>query len=126
MQFGVTLKADFETDVDGDNLVSTYDVDADMLGISGNANISVDRIGGSVHIEGTIEVEDFEVSASDLSGFDAESALDDEYGNLSLSSAEFEVTASPTGFVEVESALGDREQAIEVYAALANAGFEVV
>lgn len=125
MNFTVNIKADFATDLDADTVLQTWDVDKDMLNIGGNASIDVNEVSGSVHIGGTIEVEDFEVSAQDLEDFDAEGALEDEYGNLELTSSDFDITESPTGFERVEQAT-DRETAITVYAALASNGFEVV
>ena len=125
MNFKVNITADFEEELDVSQILSTYDVDAEMLGVSGSATLDVHDISGSVQVSGRITVEDFEVSAVDLNDFDAESAFAFGFGSLSLSSAYFEVTDSPTGFVAVENAIG-RDQAIGAYAALANAGFEVI
>jgi hypothetical protein len=42
MRFTVTLQADFSQDLDADDLISVYDVDADMLGIGGTPPIAAE------------------------------------------------------------------------------------
>lgn len=125
MNFTVSVTADFHTSLDADDIISRYDVDSDMLGISSDVSLDVTDISGSVDIEGTLEATDVEVEAVDLTDFDAEEALSGYGTSFDLSNVEFTITDSPTGFEAVEQAL-DRDTAIAVYAALANNGHEVV
>ncbi len=81
----------------------------------------------TVTIEADLVADDIEVAISDIDGFDAESWLDEAIGHhdYSLYGVDFEVTDSPAGFEAVEQAT-DRDTAIQVYVALANAGFDVI
>lgn len=127
MKFTVNVSGDFTAEVEADDLISRYDVDSDMLNLSGDVSLDDVNVSGEVRIEGHLSIEGVEVSASDLADFDADAAIEEykSYGSsIEVSGAEFEVTESPTGFEEVEFAIG-RDEAIAAYAALDNAGFEV-
>lgn len=110
--------------------VSDLNVDAgDLFSDNTNGDISVDTAyieSASVDIRADVSLSDIEVAAADLINFDAEQAIEEAltHWDSSIMNADFEVTASPTGFEEVKDAT-DRDTAIAVYAALANAGFEV-
>lgn len=130
MQFTVSIEADFTQTQAAADVVSSYDVDTDMLDLSGDVSITGVSVSGSITIEGHVSVEGVEVSAAALADYDAEEALSDytQYGisSVEFSNAEFEVTDSPTGFDTVVEALGyERDAAIAVYAALDAAGHEV-
>lgn len=127
MKFTVNVSGDFSSEVDAEDVLSRYDVDSDMLNLSGDVSIEDVNVSGEVSIEGRLRIEGVEVAAADLNDFDADTAIEEykSWGStLRVYGAEFEVTESPTGFDEVESAIG-RDEAIAAYAALDAAGFEV-
>ncbi len=79
---------------------------------------------GTVTIEAGVTREDYIVAASELADFDGEAAFEDLGYNASVSGVEFTIEDWPSGFSEVVEVIG-REAAIEVYAALATAGYAV-
>lgn len=129
MKFTVTAtaKATVE-DIDiSDLALDAGDIldDASVLGYGGIEVEDAEITGGSVTVEARVRIEDVEVSASDISDYDASAAFEEHVDwNVSISDADFDIEDSPTGFDEVEQAVG-RDIALSVYAALDAAGFEV-
>ena len=126
MQFTVDITGTVRMDLSTSIGIDADEALADATYSSSVTYENAEVIDATITIEALARYEGYEVEASDLGDFDAESALAegiDQYG-VDVRSAEFEVTDSPSGFNEVENIVG-REQAIEVYAALAQAGFEV-
>lgn len=130
MQFTITLTGDAtfsDIDVDASD-ISIGDDALDPNGFSGSVSfddVSVES--ATVTLSARVTIEDVEVDAQDLSDFDADEAINEalDYQPSDVSGAEFEVTSEPTGFSIVEARLG-RENAIDVYADLARAGYEVI
>jgi hypothetical protein len=129
MQFTIALTGDISSEVEASDLGIDTDNPNDLLDVSSQVDFEDVRVSGTVTIEASVRISDVEVAAADLSGYDADTAIGEyvsPYGGCDVSNADFEVTDEPTGFDTVVEALGyDRDQAIEVYAALDRAGYEV-
>lgn len=129
MNFVITLTGEVSVEAAASDMGIDIDNPNDLLDISTSVQLDDVQVSGSVTVEASARVEDVEVAAEDLDGYDADIALGEyvsPYGGASVSNADFEITEEPTGFDTVTQALGyDRDQAIAVYAALARDGYEV-
>lgn len=129
MQFTISASAQVELrDMDAGDI----DIDADDIfqaefGYTNASFVNARVTGGTVTIEANVSQSDIEVEASNLSEFDAESYFENELSSYSatFTGGEFFIDEYPSGFAAVEDVIG-RESAIEVYAALANGGYEVL
>lgn len=130
MQFTVTLTGDIRSEVEASYCGIDLDNPNNLMNISSQVELDDVQVSGLVTIEASVRISDVEVEASDMASYDADAAIGEfvsPYGGVEVGNADFEVTDSPTGFDEVVEALGyDRDKAIKVYAALANAGHEVI
>lgn len=129
MQFTIALTGDISVECEAEDMGIDLDNANDLLDLSSSIDVDDVSVSGTVTVNASVRISDVEVSAADLSGYDADAAISEQvspYGSVDVSNADFEVTDEPTGFDTVVEALGyDREQAIEVYAALDRAGYEV-
>lgn len=128
MQFTITASAQVELrDMDaGDMGIDADDAIQAEFGYT-SVNIEDARVtGGTVTIEANVSQSDIEVEAANLAEFDAETYFESELSSYSatFTDGEFSIDEYPSGFAAVEEVIG-RESAIEVYAALANGGYEV-
>jgi hypothetical protein len=129
MQFTVTLTGDISAEVEAEDAGIDLDNANDFLDISSSVEVDDVSVSGTITVTASVRISDEEVEAADMADYDADAAISEHinsYGSVDVSNADFEVTDSPTGFDTVVEALGyDRDEAIKVYAALANAGLEV-
>jgi len=128
MQFSVTISGDVEFSIE----VADLFIDADEVVTSevgydtGLKFTDLNVTGGTATIEGRVSMSDVEVSAAELADFNGDERISDLLGyNGSVRlGCDVVIDESPSGFAVVESITG-RKSAIEVYTALAAAGFDI-
>jgi hypothetical protein len=128
MQFELTITGEVEQEAEAEDLGLDLDDLQSIFDTSSSVQLDDGSVSGSVTISASARVENVDVSAEDMAGYDADAALNEYFGyGVNVSNADFEITEEPTGFDAVTSAVGyDRDVAIAVYAALASAGHEVI
>lgn len=129
MFFTVTATGKVTLTAEQDGLPDGFDAETaarDELPTWTNIEVEdVEVIRASIEMEVSIRLPDIEVAAQDLDDFDAEQVLDEAISyHGPVTDAEFEIDDSPTAFGLVEEAIG-RDNAIEAYAVLARAGYEI-
>src|SRR5689334_2042562 len=96
MQFTVALTGEVRHEIGASDLGIDLDNPNELLDVSSAVEFDDVQVGGTVTLEASVRIGDVMVSAEDLDGYDAETAIG-EYVNpygygMSVNSADFEIT----------------------------------
>lgn len=128
MFFTVVLTGNVETTVDATDLGIDLDNPHELFDVGSRVEFENAHVSGEVTLSASVRINEVEVGAEELADYDADTAISEfvgPYGGVSVLNADFDIENSPTGFDVVEEAT-DRDMALNVYAALSRAGYDIV